>query len=490
MYTFRRTYPEPFLGNAKAEKLLAFLLGVASHQTSDVSWHGLRGLRDGLLPAVARTDFDNDNGAAHTFIDLGGDIIGSYQWDIKYGWRWYIPSKDVFNIIVEYNRGNDRGLNPSALELCAGWLLLLRSVEKIRGTSIAYPVWRQGSVFFNNEMENYFLGGMSDMTAWTQIVWDRYIVMLRNGTCDSKISPMHLTCTPSSSLDGQQGDSWSIGGKAAKFSPGVKAHNAKEYAKMKREYFDLIEKEVTTEKMKVARDRDGAWISIRSDKSPGEERALKETQETRNSPREKKRLLSMLWGFLRHLVSPPAPYASVASASIYSPRDNSNFGYALALADLTGDGVDDLVVGSPTYYNDGLNHFQGCVFVVFGKAGDEFPSGDIEGLYNIKACDEIYQHSRFGHSLEVLDRNGDGILDILVGAPSAGMDKLTYHGEVFQLLGYRSPSGRYQLRPPTRITQGEPPADNRNLGWAILAKPGSQVREGALINCRTVRHVL
>ena len=50
---FRRTYPEPFLGNAAAEKLLAFLLGMASHQTADVSWHALGGLSDGFMNAIA-----------------------------------------------------------------------------------------------------------------------------------------------------------------------------------------------------------------------------------------------------------------------------------------------------------------------------------------------------------------------------------------------------------------------------------------------------
>ena len=50
---FRATYPEPFVGNGGAERLLAFLLGVASHQTADVSWHALGGLDDGFMDAIA-----------------------------------------------------------------------------------------------------------------------------------------------------------------------------------------------------------------------------------------------------------------------------------------------------------------------------------------------------------------------------------------------------------------------------------------------------
>ena len=52
---FRRTYPEPFAGDnaAAAERLLSFLLGMASHQTADVSWHALGGLDDGFMNAIA-----------------------------------------------------------------------------------------------------------------------------------------------------------------------------------------------------------------------------------------------------------------------------------------------------------------------------------------------------------------------------------------------------------------------------------------------------
>ena len=32
---------------------LAFLLGMASHQTADVSWHALGGLDDGFMNAIA-----------------------------------------------------------------------------------------------------------------------------------------------------------------------------------------------------------------------------------------------------------------------------------------------------------------------------------------------------------------------------------------------------------------------------------------------------
>ena len=39
---FRQTYPDP-IGNYDAEALIAFILGLTSHQVADVSWHSLEG---------------------------------------------------------------------------------------------------------------------------------------------------------------------------------------------------------------------------------------------------------------------------------------------------------------------------------------------------------------------------------------------------------------------------------------------------------------
>ena len=58
--------------------------------------------------------------------------------------------------------------------------------------------------------------------------------------------------------------------------------------------------------------------------------------------------------------------AHFSEYQIFSSRPSSNFGSALKLADLNGDGVDDLIVGAPSYYDEavGSSRVQGCVFVV------------------------------------------------------------------------------------------------------------------------------
>ena len=56
-YYFRETYPNP-IGNEDAERLIAFILGLTSHQMADVSWHSLEGLKDGMITMLSKTSFN------------------------------------------------------------------------------------------------------------------------------------------------------------------------------------------------------------------------------------------------------------------------------------------------------------------------------------------------------------------------------------------------------------------------------------------------
>ena len=254
---FRSTYPEPFVGDGGAEKLLAFLLGMASHQTADVSWHALGGLSDGFMNAIADLDFGDSYDDAHTHMDVGGDVVGSHAWQALYAFQWFVPSSDVFNIVVEYNGGGDSlGLRPLDLELCAGWLFALRKIEKSRLAGAIYPWFRDPSVNFINEFEGYFLGGMADMAVWTQIVWDRYLIMLRNGSCSDEESPMSITCNSTAS------SSTSPSVFVSDLNPPL---DRAYFARMKRDYFAKYANEMGEETVKFRNHDGGVWISLPED---------------------------------------------------------------------------------------------------------------------------------------------------------------------------------------------------------------------------------
>ena len=95
-------------------------------------------------------------------------------------------------------------------------------------------------------------------------------------------------------------------------------------------------------------------------------------------------------GWIWNILFPPqgASLPEEPVATIYSGRGNSNFGYAVRLADLNNDGVDDLVVGAPDYFRDefSASKVRGCVFVMFGTSSraDPFKSGNVEDVNDHK----------------------------------------------------------------------------------------------------------
>jgi hypothetical protein len=100
--------------------------------------------------------------------------------------------------------------------------------------------------------------------------------------------------------------------------------------------------------------------------------------------------------------------------------------------DVNGDGIDDILIGSPTYYGEPAPPpwFTGNVRIVLGSRSirgtidqaDVFISGlPVPRLFRPVSQTTLGDH--LGESLEVADINGDGISDILIGAPGATSDK-------------------------------------------------------------------
>lgn len=112
------------------------------------------------------------------------------------------------------------------------------------------------------------------------------------------------------------------------------------------------------------------------------------------------------------------------------------FGYSLATVDLNGDGLDDLAIGAPLYYNathKGSAYLdQGRVYIAYQNFRHEFQvSTRLDGTKN---------RGRFGTSLANCgDLNRDGIQDLAVGAPYDGPEG---RGAVYIFLGRKGgPAG-------------------------------------------------
>ena len=112
---------------------------------------------------------------------------------------------------------------------------------------------------------------------------------------------------------------------------------------------------------------------------------------------------------------------------VIGPSTGSWLGYSVSRAgDVNGDGIDDLVIGAYGY-----NSSKGAAYVIFGKQGT---FADINlAKTSLSASQQGFRvtgaakGNQFGYSVSNIgDQNYDGIDDVLIGAPGAGVSYVVY----------------------------------------------------------------
>ncbi|UCH88292.1 MAG: Ig-like domain-containing protein [Thermoplasmata archaeon] len=131
--------------------------------------------------------------------------------------------------------------------------------------------------------------------------------------------------------------------------------------------------------------------------------------------------------------STAGPYPN---ATIYG-NSSGLAGYSLAAGDVNSDGIDDLVIGAPTQTCNGSSEV-GSVFVLFGSELGK----NLSAEQNLKTSANLTINGtdagdKAGSDVEVGDVNGDGIVDIIIGAPEADgkNNDLISSGEVYVIYG-------------------------------------------------------
>jgi hypothetical protein len=113
------------------------------------------------------------------------------------------------------------------------------------------------------------------------------------------------------------------------------------------------------------------------------------------------------------------------------------------LGDVNGDGIDDIIIGAPSADPNGKDG-AGESYVVFGKTAGFTPSFNLSDLNGVNGfiINGIDSGDSSGTSVSASrDVNGDGIDDIIIGAPgSFSLEGSNFPGESYVVYGNASPT--------------------------------------------------
>jgi hypothetical protein len=167
------------------------------------------------------------------------------------------------------------------------------------------------------------------------------------------------------------------------------------------------------------------------------------------------------------LVGTTVMNAASADVTVTGAAAHDLTGYALAAGDVSADGRPDLVIGAPGTDAPGGSG-AGAVHVLYGGSLPRHIDLSVSALDLLIMGDD--SRDQAGAALSVGDANGDGIGDLIVGAPGGGLDPREAAGHTYVFWGHGDL--------PSVIDLHSAPADLAVVGGETRDRSGSALLVG------------